>query len=1059
MAWSEPQMSFRVGARRKTRAEAVSAAASIDMACCIGGGEFTVFRTLDGERVASAPSLDWFSGWEASSSVACAPDGRAVAAAMPERLGVGPSEGVSGEAVGGSSATAHARPWSPVSPWPPAASDPDGAATARWDTLSVADCSGPGVSLALEASLGALQAPMRRGTDPSAFLRFVETRAAEASGAVAAQPGTAPTAEESGGWDRPLDVVAIEAVAAVTGAAPRPETTVVAAVRAATTTPAPTAPRGAVASGASASRTCLGWCAAGSSGPEARPVVLAGALLGGAVPILSLRLCQNEVCGGAKNAKHCAASSEVMALPSLSAVVAVVPWRCQAELLGRRPSAGAAVDTAAAATSAPEGPWAVIAPLSSLQDDAAAALEAGRLLCRARTGVEALAEGTKMAVAMWASFSAEMASLREAVRRAMHRAWAAFRPAQGSDAELEVVVCGPPEAALAEYLLSGAQGMDVQATQRFSSAYSVAGQQALPAQASEALARAAEVLQAGRPSSHPPPHIPVQMPAPSDRSVLGIGTAIREVLDTPAVGGRLLEWRRSLSLAASAVELALADTAVRGAEEAALALGLLGERLAAHEARTGRAVAAPGRAEVTGRAVDPLDTLLAAAQASEPGEATQAVCPPGGLDSRAVWSAVDVLRSSAEALHRARAEARRGSGFADGMLRMLLRAKVLALQEDEEEAQPREPSLAEAEGLAVVFRARLRDTPQLSAQEAAHVIEGLQWAAERKDAAGAAVGSAGVGSRRTATGRAASGASLLPNDVGGALATAAGAASSSAASAVEGLLTGLAANATPPASCLVGVPLAAWPDASPGRAAVATLSPELCRAIGLPGSFGAHGAVEVAMLPCVSPERGVSLSCVAQTDERGGWGVSRTAVSVPEGWAILGTAVWSLGPASNGAPKDSPATVRLVMAMGGTGAASRTLRIAMVPVLPGGPSGSGGRGRAAEWLPGTDGWPAAVAADEVPGALAHDLEGVLPPSADGERPAVALSPAPGRGVLVVLVAGREVFSLDVEVDEEDSDDDGESDSDEGGEDEEGDASDAGTEADAEERNDASEDSD
>ena len=65
MAWSEPQEAFRLGARRRTRAVAVSAAASIDMACCIGDGELTVFRTLDGERVASVPSLEWFSGWEA----------------------------------------------------------------------------------------------------------------------------------------------------------------------------------------------------------------------------------------------------------------------------------------------------------------------------------------------------------------------------------------------------------------------------------------------------------------------------------------------------------------------------------------------------------------------------------------------------------------------------------------------------------------------------------------------------------------------------------------------------------------------------------------------------------------------------------------------------------------------------------------------------------------------------------------------------------------------------------------------------------------------------------
>ncbi|KAA0165636.1 hypothetical protein FNF31_00264 [Cafeteria roenbergensis] len=323
---------------------------------------------------------------------------------------------------------------------------------------------------------------------------------------------------------------------------------------------------------------------------------------------------------------------------------------------------------------------------------------------------------------MWERFEADMASLREAVRRAMRRAWGGFRPAQGSEEELYAFVCGTPEAALAEYLVSGAQGMDVQATQRFSSAYSVVGQQSLPPQARDSLAVAAEVLAAGRPSSSPPPHIPVQMPAPSDRSVLGIGTAVREVLDSPSVGGRLLEWRRSLSLAASAVELALADTA------------------------------------------------------------TQA-------------------RS---------------------------------------------------------------------------------------------------------------------------------------------------------------------------------------------------------------------------------WEVARTAVGVPEGWEVLAAAAWCLGAGKGGQAKDSPATVRLAMAMRGTGSESRTLRIAMVPVLAGGPgAGGAGKGGCCLWASGSGEWPEATQADEVPGALAHDLVSVLPPGSTGARPAVALSPAPGRGVLVVLVAGREVISLDVDVDEDDDSDEDE----------------------------------
>jgi hypothetical protein len=675
--------------------------------------------------------------------------------------------------------------------------------------------------------------------------------------------------------------------------------------------------------------------------------------------------------------------------------------------------------------------------------------------------MHAVVEGSAMARAAWGR-----------IRNSSAQLWAEL--VKGADRALRVVpeeirklataaeVMPSPAGMLRELVLVGAVGCDAQCTQRL--ALSMARR--APRSHSDAVKQALLAVRAEATGTvGAPPFIDYQMAAPPSSVVLALGTATMQVLmASSGPASRLHKMRKELSQSASEVECALVESAVRGLETALEHVAGAQAACSSHALRTGRQVGCSSSGAAAG---------LEAFQLEPAADRHLA----GGLE--AARRAIEECLSS---VSRARRSVREGALHLDGVLRLMIRTASLAAQEDEEAAQPREPTLSEAEQLAVTFRTHLRATPVLDPTEAASILEGLHAVDRACRAAsdatlaisewkksplasvcadpflpvavsaqldpgmagldGAAVSSAHASWMRPdaddeaapSSSRKEGDSSALVPPIGQPLAGAVAAATHAVEGAMAALSHDISVQAVASSRALGLSDALVGPSSAVGTpACVCLTTPDEEEGEGgdesdgagnplLAAAVAAGGTMVLVPMWGHGDESSSSETCVAVL---GGVSADEEAVvarvKVPAGWTVLHAAISAVGiDPSSGAPADSPDSVTLAVAL--REHTSSSLRIVLLPLFPEAQDDA----VAVEWARASSiGLPEACPLQDLSQLVVHDVAAAAAARTRG----VQLVCNPARGVLAVLIKEHSLVTFEMDMDDEESGDESDDESD------------------------------
>jgi hypothetical protein len=657
---------FPLLAHRRYAGALVSMAPSMDVACLVSNeGDLVFFRTMDGQRLSSAPTRDWISHSTPVHvlDLAFSPHGSfALCFDQTGRTHLVPAEGAttsrgSQKAIppGMRPQDTDLRPWqAPFILQPP----PKGwhGAAVRWAALS----------LALPPEEGLLDGDPSETFSPNAWvfsskdalLQFVETSLTAISG------GRTLTDTSDPSWTGRLPEVVHERLSALNCDIPRVVTVSKAvdeALRAEGSFA--THPNAMVPSGAASASSALivqAWNEEGHS-----TTVLA---LGGWLPVCRI---------------HHRVRVGVPALaPTLDSVFAL-------EL----------------------GPVPRVAryDLRHLQPDFGALTYLVRSFARIRQGVEDARRCVHCIDRVWEDLMRDTQFLWEGLARALKQAidafyatWSCREAGKSTD-----TVSG----CLHRFLVFGADGSDIVSTvvaatsvktslsgaslavvDSFKAAKTVEQEESTVSLSSTSITGG---ISSGEidPESVQPPFLPVQVRSPPEREVLGVGSAVRQWLDQAEGGGKILALRRKVSVTASALEVSFVQGCDRALESALGHLEDLVAWLECFHVRHGRGVAQPPSSDAP--------------------------------QTEACKLLLDAVHHAYQSLRETRLSLREACFSLDGLLRMLQRGREVATLEDEESTHPRQPTLAAAEQLAVTFRERLRSTPVFTTTEADAILSHL----------------------------------------------------------------------------------------------------------------------------------------------------------------------------------------------------------------------------------------------------------------------------------------------------------------------------------------------